>query len=114
MLNGMKLVSLKNKSDFDLVFKEKNFVISSGFLKAYVLLHSIEEINYGFIYPKKYTKLAVDRNYLKRAAKEMLKTIKLEKGFKIIFLVGIKIDPFEKDKIKKNFVELKRKIEFSS
>ena len=44
----------------------------------------------------------------------MLKTIKLKRGFKIIFLVGMKTDPFEKDKIKKNFVELKRKIEFSS
>ena len=95
MLKKMKLASLKNKSDFDLVFKEKNFVISSGFLKAYILLQSIEEINYGFIYPKKYIRLAVDRNYLKRAAKEMLNTIKLKKGFKIIFLVSVKIDPFE-------------------
>ena len=108
------MVSLKNKSDFDLVFKEKNFLISSDFFKAYILLQSIEEINYGFIYPKKYIKLAVERNYAKRAAKEMLKTIKLKKGFKIVFLVGMKIDPFEKDKIKKNFAELKRKIEFSS
>ena len=110
----MKLVSLKNKSDFDVVFKEKNFLFSTDFFKAYVLLQSNEEINYGFIYPKKYIKLAVERNYAKRAAKEMLKTIKLKKGFKIVFLVGMKIDPFEKDKIKKNFAELKRKIEFSS
>tara|TARA_Y200000002_G_scaffold316745_1_gene275173 strand:- start:204 stop:608 length:405 start_codon:yes stop_codon:yes gene_type:complete len=110
----MKLVSLKNKSDFDFVFKEKNFLFSADFFKAYVLLQSTEEINYGFIYPKKHIKLAVERNYAKRAAKEMLKTIKLKKGFKIVFLVNMKIDPFEKDKIKKNFAELKRKIEFSS
>ena len=110
----MKLVSLKNKSDFDFVFKEKNFLFSTDFFKAYVLLQSVEEINYGFIYPKKYIKLAVERNYAKRAAKEMLKTIKLKTGFRIVFLVGMKIDPFEKDKIKKNFAELKRKIEFSS
>ena len=108
------MVSLKNKSDFDLVFKEKNFLISSDFFKAYILLQSVEEINYGFIYPKKYIKLAVNRNYAKRAAREMLKTINLKKGFKIIFLASKKIDPFEKQKIKKNFAELKRKIEFSS
>ena len=110
----MKLVSLKGKSDFDLVFKEKSLVVSSDFFKAYVLFHSVKEINYGFIYPKKYIKLAVDRNYAKRAAKEMLKTIQSKKGFKIIFLVGIKIDSFEKTNIKKNFAELKRKIEFST
>tara|TARA_X000000368_G_C22865534_1_gene638504 strand:+ start:214 stop:540 length:327 start_codon:yes stop_codon:yes gene_type:complete len=108
------LVSLKNKSDFDLVFKEKNFLISSDFFKAYILFQSVEEINYGFIYPKKYIKLAVNRNYAKRAAREMLKAINLNKGFKIIFLASKKIDPFEKQKIKKNFAELKRKIEFSS
>ena len=44
----------------------------------------------------------------------MLKTIKSKKGFKIIFLVNVKIDTFEKASIKKNFVELKRKIEFST
>ena len=44
----------------------------------------------------------------------MLKTIQSKKGFKIIFLVGMKIDTFEKTSIKKNFAELKRKIEFSS
>ena len=107
------MVSLKNKSDFDLVFKEQNLIISSDFFKAYILFQSIKEINYGFIYPKKYIKLAVDRNYAKRAAKEMLKTIESKKGFKIIFLVGTKINTFEKTSIKKNFAELKRKIEFS-
>ena len=40
--------------------------------------------------------------------------LKAEKGFKIVFLVGMKIDTFEKPSIKKNFAELKRKIEFSS
>ena len=95
----MKLVSLKNKSDFDLVFKEQNLIISSDFFKAYILFQSIKEINYGFIYPKKYIKLAVDRNYAKRVAKEMLKTIQSKKGFKIVFLVGMKIDTFEKPKM---------------
>ena len=114
LFSPLKLVSLKSKSDFDLIFKEKDLVISSDFFKAYVLFQSIKEINYGFIYPKKYIKLAVDRNYAKRAAKEMLKTIKSKKGFKIIFLVGVKIDAFEKASIKKNFAELKRKIEFST
>ena len=108
----MKLVSLKNKSDFDLVFKEQNLIISSDFFKAYIIFQSIKEINYGFIYPKKYIKLAVDRNYAKRAAKEMLKTINTEKGFDIIFLARNKIIYFDKDKVKKNFTELKRKIEF--
>ena len=110
----MKLVSLKSKSGFDLIFRENNLIVSSDFFKAYILFQSIKEINYGFIYPKKYIKLAVNRNYAKRAAKEMLKTIQSKKGLKIIILVKIKIDTFEKASIKKNFVELKRKIEFST
>ena len=42
----------------------------------------------------------------------MLKTLNLKKGFDIVFLVRKKIINFDKDKVKKNFVELKRKIEF--
>ncbi|MDC1138792.1 ribonuclease P protein component [Gammaproteobacteria bacterium] len=109
----LKLVSLKNKSDFDLVFKDKDFTHTSGAFKAYIYLHSLKKIEYGFIYPKKNIKLAVNRNYAKRSAKEMLRTLKTKEGFKIIFFVGKKIDSFNKDKIKNNFVELKREIESS-
>lgn len=109
----MKLVSLKNKSDFDLVFKNKDFTHSSGAFKTYISLQSLKKIEYGFIYPKKNIKLAVNRNYAKRSAKEMLRTLKTKEGFKIIFFVGKKIDSFNKDKIKNNFVELKREIESS-
>ena len=55
----------------------------------------------------------MNRNYAKRSAKEMLRTLKTKEGFKIIFFVGKKIDSFNKDKIKNNFVELKREIESS-
>ena len=95
----LKLVSLKNKSDFDLVFKDKDFTHTSGAFKAYIYLHSLKKIEYGFIYPKKNIKLAVNRNYAKRSAKEMLRTLKTKEGFKIIFFVGKKIDSFNKDKI---------------
>ena len=42
----------------------------------------------------------------------MLKTLSPKKGFDIVFLVRKKIVNFDKDKVKKNFAELKRKIEF--
>ena len=106
------MASLKNKSDFNLVFENNNLKINSGPFSALLSLTNEKKINYGFIFPKKNIHLAVNRNYAKRTAKEMLKTIKSEKGFDIIFLVRKKIVNFDKDIVKKNFTELKRKIEF--
>ena len=42
----------------------------------------------------------------------MLKTIKADKGFDIIFLVKRKIVSFDKTKVKKNLTDLKKEIEF--
>ena len=64
------------------------------------------------MFPKKNIHLAVNRNFTKRTAKEMLKTLNPEKGIDIVFLVRKKIVDFDKDIVKKNFAELKRKIEF--
>ena len=108
----MKLASLKNKSDFDLIFKKNNLKISSGEFSALLVFKNKKEINYGFIFPKKNIRLAVNRNFAKRSAKEMLKTLNPENGFDIVFLVRKKIVDFDKDQVKKNFAELKRKIEF--
>ena len=108
----MKLASLKNKSDFDFIFKKNNLKISSGEFTVLLVFKNKKEINYGFIFPKKNINLAVNRNYAKRSAKEMLKTLNPKKGFDIVFLVRKKIGNFDKDKVKKNFAELKRKIEF--
>ena len=108
----MKLASLKNKSDFNLIFENDNLRINSGPFSVLLALTDEKIINYGFIFPKKNIHLAVHRNYAKRTAKEMLKTINTEKGFDIIFLARNKIIYFDKDKVKKNFTELKRKIEF--
>ena len=108
----MKLTSLKNKSDFDFIFEKNNLKISSGEFVVLLVFKNKHEINYGFIFPKKNIHLAVNRNFAKRSAKEMLKTLKPEKGFDIVFLTKNKIINFDKDKVKKNFVELKRKIEF--
>ena len=108
----MKLASLKNKSDFDFIFEKNNLKISSDEFYALLVFKNKEEINYGFIFPKKSIHLAVDRNFAKRSAKEMLKTLNPKKGFDIVFLVRKKIINFDKDKVKKNFAELKRKIEF--
>ena len=108
----MKLTSLKNKSDFDFIFEKNNLKISSGEFVVLLVFKNKHEINYGFIFPKKNIHLAVNRNFVKRSAKEMLKTLNPEKGFDIVFLVKKKIINFDKDKVKKNFVELKRKIEF--
>ena len=106
------MASLKNKSDFDLIFEKNNLKISSDEFSALLVFKDKKEINYGFIFPKKSIHLAVDRNFAKRSAKEMLKTLNPKKGFDIIFLVRKKIVNFDKDKVKKNFAELKRKIEF--
>ena len=108
----MKLASLKNKSDFDFIFEKNNLKISSGEFAVLLVFKDKKEINYGFIFPKKNIHLAVNRNFAKRSAKEMLKTLSPKKGFDIVFLVRNKIDNFDKDKVKKNFAELKRKIEF--
>ena len=106
------MASLKNKSDFDLIFEKDNLKISSDEFSALLVFKDKKEINYGFIFPKKSIHLAVDRNFAKRSAKEMLKTLNPKKGFNIVFLVRKKIINFDKDKVKKNFAELKRKIEF--
>ena len=106
------MASLKNKSDFDLIFENNNLKISSDEFSALLVFKDKKEINYGFIFPKKSIHLAVDRNFAKRSAKEMLKTLNPKKGFNIVFLVRKKIINFDKDKVKKNFAELKRKIEF--
>ena len=108
----MKLASLKNKSDFDFIFEKNNLKISSGEFSVFLVFKNNKEINYGFVFPKKNINLAVNRNFAKRSAKEMLKTLNTEKGFDVVFLVRKKIINFDKDKVKKNFVELKRKIEF--
>ena len=106
------MASLKNKSDFDFIFEKNNLKISSDEFSALLVFKNKKEINYGFIFPKKSIHLAVDRNFAKRSAKEMLRTLNPKKGFNIVFLVRKKIINFDKDKVKKNFAELKRKIEF--
>ena len=106
------MASLKNKSDFDFIFEKNNLKISSGEFSVFLVFKNNKEINYGFVFPKKNINLAVNRNFAKRSAKEMLKTLNTEKGFDVVFLVRKKIINFDKDKVKKNFVELKRKIEF--
>ena len=106
------MTSLKNKSDFDLIFEKNNLKVSSGDFDVLLVFKNKQEINYGFVFPKKNINLAVNRNFAKRSAKEMLKTLNPKKGFDIVFLVRKKIINFDKDKVKKNFAELKRKIEF--
>ena len=108
----MKLTSLKNKSDFDFIFEKNNLKISSGEFSVLLVFKNKKEINYGFIFPKKNIHLAVNRNFAKRSAKEMLKTLSPIRGFDIVFLVRKKIVNFDRDKVKKNFAELKSKIEF--
>jgi len=106
------LASLKNKSDFDSIFEKNNLQVSSGEITVLLVFKNKKEINYGFIFPKKNIHLAVNRNFAKRSAKEMLKSLNPKRGFDIVFFVRNKIVDFDKDKVKKNFAELKRKIEF--
>ena len=97
------MASLKNKSDFDLIFEKNNLKISSDEFSALLVFKNKKEINYGFIFPKKNIHLAVDRNFAKRSAKEMLNTLNQNKGFDIVFLARKIIINFDKDKVKKNF-----------
>ena len=78
----MKLASLKNKSDFDLIFEKNNLKVSSGEFEVLLVFKNKKEINYGFVFPKKNINLAVNRNFAKRSAKEMLKTLNPKKGLK--------------------------------
>ncbi len=109
----MDLKPLKGEKTFKSIFDNKSETISNSYFRVILAENHSDEIFYGFILPKKYLKLAVNRNYLRRYFKEVLRSINSAKGFKIIFMIRSNINPFLKQEAKKIIEELKTKIELS-
>lgn len=109
----MDLKPLKGEETFKSIFDNKSETISNGYFRVVLAESHSDEIFYGFILPKKYLKLAVNRNYLRRYFKEVLRNINSAKGFKIIFMIKSSVNPFLKVEAKKIIEELKTKIELS-
>ena len=96
---------LKNKRDFDIVFKEgKGYKEDFLFLKA--RNNNLEFSRFGIVVGKKVSNKAVVRNKIKRRLREILKRKidKLEKGVDIILITLPGIE-------KQEFKNLERRIE---
>ena len=79
--------------------------LSIGFKK-----NEISSIRTGIIIQKKFVKLAVNRNYIKRKFREIIMRSELN-SFDAVLMVKNKIEEFDKLKVKKNFIDLESKIE---
>ena len=62
----MKIPALVGKKDFDNVFKNSDTSISSGPFVVILKKNEISSARTGIIIQKKFVKLAVNRNYIKR------------------------------------------------
>ena len=96
---------LKNKRDFDIVFKEgKGYKEDFLFLKA--RNNNLKFSRFGIVVGKKVSNKAVVRNKIKRRLREILKRKidKIEKGVDIILITLPGIE-------KQEFKDLERKIE---
>ena len=72
--------------------------------------NEISSTRTGIIIQKKFVKLAVNRNYIKRKFREIIMRSKLN-SFDVVLMVKNKIEEFDKLKVKKNFIDLESKIE---
>lgn len=106
----MKVPALVGKKDFDNVFKNSDTSLSSGPFLVILKKNQISSTRAGIIIQKKFVKLAVDRNYIKRKFREIIMRSKLN-SFDAVFMVKNKIEEFDKLKVKKNFIDLESKIE---
>ena len=106
----MKMPALVGKKDFDKVFKNSDTSFSSGPFAVILKKNEISSIRTGIIIQKKFVKLAVNRNYIKRKFREIIIRSKLN-AFDAVLVVKNKIEEFDKLKVKKNFIDLESKIE---
>ena len=106
----MKIPALVGKKDFDNVFKNSDTSLSSGPFLVILKKNQISSTRTGIIIQKKFVKLAVNRNYIKRKFREIIMRSELN-SFDVVLMVKNKIDEFDKLKIKKNFIDLESKIE---
>jgi len=106
----MKMPALVGKKDFDNVFKSLDTSFSSGPFVVILKKNEISSIRTGIIIQKKFVKLAVNRNYIKRKFREIIIRSKLN-AFDAVLVVKNKIEEFDKLKVKTNFNDLESKIE---
>jgi ribonuclease P protein component len=106
----MKIPALVGKKDFDKVFKNSDTSFSSGPFVVILKKNEISSARTGIIIQKKFVKLAVNRNYIKRKFREIIMRSKLN-SYDAILMVKNKIKEFDKLKVKKNFIDLESKIE---
>ena len=79
---------LSGKKNFEKVFQEGKIVQAEAFGLAYLNRGDGEVSRFGFIVSTKVSKLAVQRNRVKRALSEAVRflTNKIEKGYNVVFL----------------------------
>jgi len=106
----MKIPALVGKKDFDNVFKTSDTSFSSGPFVVILKKNETSSARTGIIIQKKFVKLAVNRNYIKRKFREIIMRSKLN-SFDAVLIVKNKIEVFDQLKVKKNFVDLESKIE---
>ena len=106
----MKIPALVGRKDFDNVFKNSDTSFSSGPFVVILKKNEISSARTGIIIQKKFVRLAVNRNYIKRKFREIIMRSKI-KSFDVVLMVKNKIEEFDKLKIKKNFIDLESKIE---
>ncbi len=109
----MDLKPLKKEEEFTFVFKNKIESINISSYKAMLTWNDSGNINYGFILPKKYLKLAVNRNYIRRLVKQTLRELDPVKGFNFVFMIRSKVASFEKRRSKKKCRRIKNKVRIS-
>ena len=79
--------SLKNKKDFDNVFKNgKGF--SQGFLYLKIKKNNLNSSRFGFVVSNKFSKKAVIRNKIKRRLKEIIKSKNIRKNIDAVIIVN--------------------------
>ena len=106
----MKIPALVGKKDFDNVFIISDPSFSSGPFLVILKKNEISSARTGIIIQKKFVKLAVNRNYIKRKFREIIMRSKLN-SYDAILMVKNKIEEFDKLKVKKNFIDLESEIE---
>jgi ribonuclease P protein component len=106
----MKMPALVGKKDFDNVFKNSDTSFSSGPFVVILKKNEISSVRTGIIIQKKFVKLAVNRNYIKRKFRDIIIRSKLN-SFDAVLMVKNKIEEFDKVKVKTNFIDLESKIE---
>ena len=106
----MKIPALVGKKDFDNVLKNSDTSFSSGPFVVILKKNETSSTRTGIIIKKKFVKLAVNRNYIKRKFREIIMRSKLN-SFDVVLMVKNKIEEFDKLKLKKNFIDLESKIE---